>query len=174
MKHVLFFIAESGFRDEEFFEPKQILEDAGFICDSVSTNESVAEGKMGAMVMPTTSLDVLDVNDYDAFVVVGGPGVLDMGEDVRVKDVLLEAHSKNKLIAAICMAPVILARYGILKDKEVTVFPTGVEAVKGLGAKYVDSDIVVDDSDSNHVLVTARDVEVAEKFGKKLKEMLEK
>lgn len=171
MKKALFFVAEKGFRDEEYFEPKQILEDEGIICEVTSTNSEIAEGSQGAMIMPTINLDNLTIDDFDAFILVGGPGALAMGKDFRVEQIINEAYQKNKLLGAICIAPVILAEYGLLKDKKATVFPSGKDKIKEYGATYVDEDVVMDNTST--IIITADGPDSAISFGKKILEFLQ-
>lgn len=171
MKQILFFIAEEGFRDEEYFEPKQVLEDAGHICDAVSTNNEMAMGSQGATVMPTTSLDVVNIDDYNAIVLVGGPGARNMGEDFRVKSLVIDAFNKNKLIGAICIAPTILAKYGLIKERDATVFPSGIDELKSAGVNYKEENVIVD-SNETPVLITADGPNSAIEFGEKIKKLL--
>ena len=166
MKHVLFFIAEKDFRDEEYFEPKQVLEDEGIICEAVSTNPVQAEGKLGAVVMPTVNLDKVVIDEYDAIVLVGGPGAPEMGKDQKVQQRIIEAYQKNKIIAAICIAPTVLAEMNMLNGKCATVFPSGTETLKQFDAVYKDEPVVVDKSDPKHIFITAKGPEAAVQFGK--------
>lgn len=75
------------------------------------------------------------------------------------------------MLSAICISPVVLARTGILKDKESTVFksPDTVRELKEHGAIYLDREVVV----SGRV-VTGRDPASADAFGKAVLEALKK
>jgi len=172
MKHVLFFIAEKNFRDEEYFEPKQILEDAGIICDCTSTNDDSAESKSGLIVMPTVSLNNVDVKDYEAFILVGGPGALKMGEDFRVKNIIIDAYNRKKLICAICVAPVILAKYGLVDGREISAWPTTKEEIEKSGAIYMSDEVIVDDSEEDNVIITGNGPDASISFGNAIKEKL--
>jgi len=66
-------------------------------------------------------------------------------------------------VGAICIAPGILARAGILKDKKATVFPSEIETLKREGAHYSALPVVIDGK-----IVTADGPEAAEGFGKAL------
>lgn len=170
MKHALFIIAPEGFRDEELFEPKQTLEDSGIMCDIVSTIDGVCKGKLGAQATTTVSLHTVDIDAYDIIVIVGGPGAPALADDFLIVDILKEAHKKNKILAAICIAPTILAKIGLLKNKQATVHETGVEILNENEATYLNEPVVVDFQDN--IIITARDVHSSESFGEKIVEIL--
>ncbi|MGM5483624.1 MAG: DJ-1/PfpI family protein [Nanobdellota archaeon] len=172
MKRVLFFIAENGFRDEEFFETKQVLEDGGYECDSVSTSNVECHGSQGMVIMPTQDIDQLDVDDYNAIVLVGGPGALEMGEDTRIQMAIKEAYDKKKIVNAICIAPLILAKLGFLKGRKATIFSGGVDKLKKFDLLYTDEDVVVDKSEEP-VIITANGPGAAQSFGEKIKQLLD-
>ena len=172
MKQVLFIIAPEEFRDEELFEPKQILEDAGLLCNIVSTIDGVCKGKLGAQATTTVSLHTLDVAEYGAIVLVGGPGSVTLGDNFLITDILKEAHACHKLIAAICIAPTILAKMGLLKDKRATVHETGLEVFEEHGVSYLNESVVIDTSEKDHVFITANGPLAAIQFGEKILEVL--
>lgn len=172
MKQILFFVAENGFRDEEYFEPKQILEDAGHICEVTSQNPDIAQGKLGAVVMPTIPLENINVDQFDAFVLVGGPGAIEMGNDFRIQDIVKEAYDKNKIICAICAAPVILAKMSLLENKAVTSHSSVKDQVKSFYANIKDEPVVIDTSVTGKTVITADGPESAVEFGKTILEYL--
>lgn len=172
MKQILFFVAANGFRDEEYFEPKQILEDAGHICEVTSTTPDMAQGKLGAVIMPTISLDSIIVDDFDAFVLVGGPGAAEMGNDFRIQDTIKEAYEKNKIICAICAAPAILAKMGLVENKSVTAHPSVLPQVKEFFGNIKEEPVVVDISLPPKILITANGPESSVEFGKTISEYI--
>ena len=62
-KKVLFVIAFRDFRDEEFFEPKEILEKAGFQVEVASTEKGMAIGVNGGEVKVDFLIDEARVDD---------------------------------------------------------------------------------------------------------------
>ena len=76
-------------------------------------------------------------------------------------------NKQNKIIAAICIAPVTLANAGILNGKKATVFPSGKNDLIRNGAKYTGDSVTVDGN-----IITANGPMAAEAFGKKIVEML--
>ena len=59
---------------------------------------------------------------------------------------LSDAFRAEKIVSAICISPVVLARAGILKGKKATVFPDseGIRELKKAGAIYIQKSVVVD------------------------------
>lgn len=136
MKRVALFIAFQGFRDEEYSEPKRVLEKAGIKADTVSTSRGSARGKIKITAEVDRTVDEVNPADYDCLALVGGPGALQHLDNSKVHSLFSSFHASGKPIAAICISPVILAHAGLLKGKKATVFPDGAEELKKAGAIY--------------------------------------
>jgi len=67
------------------------------------------------------------------------------------------------MVAAICIAPVILANAGLLKKKNATVFKSEIAAIEAKGAVYSGSGVTVDGN-----LITASGPDQAKQFGKEI------
>jgi len=167
MKKAAMFIAFQGFRDEEYTEPKKALEAAGIKVDTVSTARGSARGKFRVTAQVDYIIDEINPADYDALMLVGGPGALEHLDNEKVHNVFQRAAAQGKLIGAICISPVVLAHAGLLTGKKVTCFPDGVEEVKKAGAMYTGKDVEVDGK-----LVTASGPVPAKKYGLALAELL--
>ena len=167
MKKAAMFIAFQGFRDEEYTEPKKILEAAGIKVDTVSTAKGLARGKFRVTAQVDKTIDEITPADYNALTLVGGPGALDHLDNRKVYKIFQQAAAQGKVIGAICISPVVLAHAGLLTGKTVACFPDGAEEVKKAGAKYTGSDLEVDGK-----LVTANGPIPAKKYGQALVELL--
>lgn len=166
-------IAFKNFRDEEYFVPKEILEKAGSEIKTVSTQIGEAIGADGGEVRVDLLIENLNPADFDGIIFIGGPGCLKYLDNENSYRVAREAVSQQKLIAAICISPVILAKAGILEGKEATVWsslldksPTRI--LKNNGAIYQERDDVVIDGK----IVTANGPAVAKKFGEAIIDLL--
>lgn len=169
MKTALFIIAQQGFRDEELKIPYDVLSSAGIKCIVASITRDMAVGKLGAQVNPDMAVSEANINEIDVVIVVGGPGAPELASYNEVIDLLRLAKESGKVLAAICVAPTILARAGVIGGKKVTVFftPENKLSVENGGATYVSENVVVDEN-----LVTANNHEAAVEFGKAIVEIL--
>lgn len=163
MTMVLLVVAQNGFRDEEYFKPKAVLESVGYSVVTGSVKAGIARGKLGGTAKVDVALSDVKVADYAGVVFVGGPGSADYFTDKTTLNLAREAYQKEKIVGAICIAPGILARAGILKGKKATVFPSEAETLKKEGAHYLNLPVVVDGK-----IITADGPDAAEEFGKEL------
>lgn len=163
MKKAVMIIAPENFRDEEFFEPKQILEKCGVEVKVASTTLDFAAGKLGAKVKPDMLLSDIDVKEFDAVIFVGGAGAGCYFDDVKAHNLIKDALKGNRIVAAICVAPVILARAGVLNGKRATVFSSEEKEIKSAGAKYSGRPV---ERDGN--IITAAGPFAADEFGKEI------
>ncbi len=170
-KKILMVIAQEGFRDEEFFEPREIFEDAGITITIASKTTNEATGALGRTVKPDVTIDKAIIADYDAIVIAGGPGSRKfLWPDKKLHNMVTEAFEQEKVIGAICISPVVLARAGILEGKKATVFkdPESVKELEKGKAIYEDEAVLVTDN-----IVTGRDPASAEMFAEAVLEVLE-
>jgi len=173
MKKVLFVIAKTDFRDEEYFIPKGILEKEFTVETASNGNKGeIALGFLGGEANIDINIKDVNVDEYDAIIFVGGAGALKNLDNEDSYRVIREAFEKNKLVCAICIAPTILAKSGILKNKKATVWHSDldkspIKVLEENGAIFVDEDVVEDEN-----VITANGPRAAEKFGKKILEKL--
>lgn len=169
MKALIFLIPE-GFRDEEFSIPKDRLQHSGITVVVAGLQPGKARGVLGMTATPDILLDEVKVDNYDAFIVPGGPSSLKyLLNNEKVLSILKEAYSKNKIIAAICLSGAVLANAGILEGKKATVFetPETLRIFKEKGVIHVDQQVVVDGS-----IVTGDGPQAAVKFADEILKLL--
>ncbi len=166
-KKILMVIAQNGFRDEEYEKPKAIFKEAGYDIKTASQKEGEAEGKLGAKAKVDLAIYDVDVNQFDAVIFVGGPGVTEYLEDQKVLGLARNAYEAEKVVAAICIAPSILANAGILQGKNATAFPSEEENLNNNGAKYTGENVTVDGQ-----IVTADGPDSAVEFGEEVVRIL--
>jgi putative intracellular protease/amidase len=81
-------------------------------------------------------LSELDMLDYDALLLVGGPGGYGYIGDPTLQAIIQKAFRSGKLLTAICMAPQLLAESGLLKGIKATIFPGDASKLSEFGAVY--------------------------------------
>ena len=122
-KTVLMVIAPNDFREDTTIAPKETLEQKGIRVILSSTTLDEATGVGGSKLKPQIKISEAKVENYDAIVIAGGRGVKEyLWGDQELISLVQEAYQNNRLVAAICFSPVILAQAGILRDKQATVF----------------------------------------------------
>lgn len=159
----LLIIANEGYQDQEYDVTKKTLEMAGIKTITAAKTAGECRGKFGSATTATLSIDELDVSDYDAVVFIGGPGAVSYQHDVQAHLTAQEATTQNKILAAICIAPTILAEAGVLEGKKATVWNGDGQQAKILtknSAIFTNETVAVDGN-----IITANGPEAAEKFG---------
>ncbi|HDP70112.1 MAG TPA: DJ-1 family protein [Actinobacteria bacterium] len=157
---VLMIIASNNFRDEEYDEPRKILEANGAEVIVASSSSSIAKGMLGMTVKPDILVDDVVVGDYDAIIFVGGSGADEYYTNQKALSIAKEAVNSGKVLGAICIAPVTLANAGVLDGKEATVFSSKAAQLRAKGAIYVNEDVV-----QAGKIITARGPQAASVFG---------
>lgn len=143
MSKIALIIAFEKFRDEEYADPKKVLEQAGFTTVTVSSALGTATGKLGMKVKVDMTLDQVVVQDYAAVLFIGGPGSFDYYDNPTCHKIAQDTLKEGKILGAICAAPGILARAGVLKGKRATMFDdTGVLGENG--AIYTGNGVEID------------------------------
>lgn len=164
MKKVLMVIAKNGFRDEEFQVPFSALKENGFEVTVASSSLGEAKGVLGATVKVDTTIDKVNTADFDAVIFVGGGGSSEYFNNPLAHKIAQEVNAQGKLVAAICIAPVILANSGILKGKKATVWSSeadkfGIEELKRNGTNYTGRQVEIEGN-----IITANGPAAAENF----------
>ena len=173
-KKVVLIIAFRDFRDEEYFIPKEILEKNNIEVKTASVEKGTAIGVNGGETQVDILIEEINLSDWDGIIFVGGPGALKYLDNENSYKIAREAVSQNKILGAICISPVILAKAGVLNKKQATVWssPMDKEAIKILeenDAIYQDKSVVIDKN-----IITANGPAAAEKFAHILVQALTK
>jgi protease I len=163
---VLIAIPPERFRDEELIEPVAVFQEAGVKFELVSSHSGVVMGALGKKAkVNRTFEDVLmkGIDEYYALMIVGGPGTLvHLWNNVELQELARIFNAKEKVIAAIDNAPIVLAKAGLLKKKEATVVPGQTVREMMIGdAIIVNKSIVYKDK-----IITANGHDVAKEFAR--------
>ncbi|MFC1646524.1 DJ-1/PfpI family protein [Candidatus Omnitrophota bacterium] len=158
-KKVLMVIPNNGFRDEEFKIPFAALKQEGFEVVVASSALSPAKGMLGLSVEPDILLTTARAFDYDAIIFVGGIGAQEFWDDINAHELAKNMHRDDKIVSAICIAPVILANAGILDGKEATVWSSESHRLESKGARYTGKPVEIDGN-----IITADGPQSSEEF----------
>jgi len=139
-------IARENFRDEELFETKFVLDNAGVETIIASTRTGVIKGMLGGSAEAGILVKDIVVDDYDAIIFVGGSGAKEYFNNGVALDIAREATDKGKVLAAICIAPVVLANAGVLNGVRATSFLSERPRLLKAGAIYTGAPVERDGS----------------------------
>jgi deglycase len=165
---IAFVIAPKDFRDEEYFQPKVVLQAQGALIDTICKGDpEEVTGSKGGKAHTNALFADLKSENYAGVVFVGGEGVKEYWNDKKVHKIAQDFDQAEKLVGAICSAPVILAKAGILEDRTVTSFIDDKAEIEAEGVKWVDKTSLID----GHI-VTSKGPGVAMLFGQDLLKVL--
>ncbi len=166
MKTALIVLA-TGFEETEAVTIIDVLRRAKVEITSASLGDTLVVGAHAIKVMADTKLADVTEKLFDAIILPGGMGGTDnllASEDVRA---MLKKHAdQGRIVSAICAAPLVLEKAGVLAGKRATIYP-GLDA-KLLSASRVTVDIVVEDGN----VITSKGPGTAMEFALHLVERL--
>ena len=155
----------NGFEEVEALAPLDLLRRAEVEIKTVGIGGKTVVGAHGIPVIA----DITDgefVGDFDMIILPGGmPGTLNLDGSAVVHSAIKAAVENNKYIAAICAAPIILGKLGLLSGKEAICYP-GFEN-ELIGATLSNKNVASDGK-----IITAKGMGVAVEFGLLLVDIL--
>ena len=165
-KKVLMIIAHENFRDEEFNVPFKQFVGEGIDVTVASIEKGTATGMFGTTFDVKYSVDEVNEADFDGIVFVGGMGTPSVRASERAVEIAKNS-ANHKVLSAICWAPTILAKAGVVRGRKVTVWlgddpEYGMKisrVMENAGATFVNKEVVTDGN-----LITGNGPNAAEKF----------
>jgi protease I len=101
---------------------------------------------------PDLTLDQVEVEDYDALVLPGGVANPDkLRIEDRAVEIVQQFMDEDKIVAAICHAPWLLAEADVIDGRRLTGFISIRTDLENAGGEVVDEEVVIDDN-----LITSR------------------
>jgi 4-methyl-5(b-hydroxyethyl)-thiazole monophosphate biosynthesis len=120
----------TGFEEIEAVTVIDVLRRAGIevviaSLDSLgSLGDAPVIGAHSIVISSSITIDALDENELDGIVLPGGmPGASNLRDHPKVIKLIQDLAQNDKLVGAICAAPIVLEKAGVIKDKQVTCFP---------------------------------------------------
>lgn len=116
-------LAAPGFEETELIATLDVLRRLEFdvVVAGVQSLQVTSTHKL--TIQADTTLDKLDPATLDAVILPGGPASWVLRDTPEVIRLVQTVHASGKLVAAICAAPIVLAKAGLLKGKRVTAYP---------------------------------------------------
>lgn len=140
---IYIFLAE-GFEEVEALGTLDVLRRCNIKARTVGIGGTEITGSHGIKVKADLGeADIVLNENLDAVVLPGGmPGTTNLGESDTVRNALKFAQKNNILICAICAAPTVLGKFGLIDGKRVTCYP-GCE--DGLGGATYTAERITED-----------------------------
>ena len=136
---------------------------------TASLEEGPVTASRGTVLLADTTLEAVLDHDFDMIVLPGGlPGAEHLEDDQRLLAMLRRQQSAGRYTGAICAAPRVLARAGVLDDKTATSYPGSVRVADYPRVNFVETPVVVDE-----MVVTSRGPGTAMDFALQLIELLQ-
>jgi protease I len=161
-------VATHGFEQSELEVPRERLRQAGAAVDVVSIVAGQIKGwdkkDWGRPVKVDKTLDQVSASDYDAVVLPGGqinPDLLRV--EPKALKFIKDIFDAKKIVAAVCHGPWLLIETGIAKGRKMTSYTSIKSDVANAGAKWEDSEVVVDEG-----VITSRNPSDLEAFSAKI------
>ena len=151
-----------GFEEIEALTPVDMLRRAGLEVVTVGISSRIALGSHGIPVVCDKTPDEVDLSAISTVIFPGGmPGSLNLDASPFTDKILEAVSARGGRIAAICAAPLVLGRRGLLDGKRATCYP-GFEK-ELIGATATVEGVVTDGK-----ITTARGMGVSLAFAKEL------
>lgn len=168
-KNILFVIAHKRFNDKEYQLPRELLERVGAKVTVASTDTSIAVGMYDLEVKPDTLISQISKIGFDGVVFIGGMGAREYWDDTTAHNIVKNAFKEKKVIGAIYISPIILAKAKILRFKSATVWENSEtkHILKQEQVRYINNPVVTSDK-----IVTANGPVAAKEFAEKIIELL--
>ena len=167
MTSVIVFLAE-GFEEIEASTIIDVLRRSKIKVTIVNLISKEVKGAHSIKIISDVNINEVILEHFDAVILPGGsPGNKNLKDNKKVIEIIKEAFSKNKLIAAICAAPAVLSETGILEGKKCTIYP-GMESELKKGGGIPQKDWIVEDGN----IITSQGPATALPFAIKIVEKL--
>lgn len=150
--NILLIIAARNFNETEYSVTRDSLVKKGFNIFIASDAHGICVGKDGMKVKADVSFFNIHTENFAAVVIIGGSGIKQYWNNEALHRITRRFFTQGKIVAAICSAPVLLSKAGLLKDTAAVCYPEDRANLETSGAIYTDKPVVVSGS-----IITARD-----------------
>ena len=122
-KNILLILPANNFSSEEFHIIKTNFAKEGFSIFLLSNTNGLCIADNGIKVKADVSIFNVHPLNFLAIVFIGGNGVRNDWDNKSYQHFARTFLQQNRIVGAICAAPIILSRAGLLTNKNATCFP---------------------------------------------------
>lgn len=142
---IYLFLAD-GFETVEALCPLDLLRRAGADVKTVGVTGKTVTSRQGVTVETDLTCDAISPADAPEMLILPGglPGADNLDASEAVNEMILDGAERGAFLAAICAAPYILGKRGLLKGKRATCYPDDTFVGQLVGAEYIDAGVVRD------------------------------
>lgn len=155
---VLIFLPAKDFNEQEYLIISNHLLKSNYKIFIASDSTSVCIGSSGMKVKNDVQLYNVHHENFSGFIIVGGKGTRDYWNNKLLHSIAKKFYESKKIIGAICSAPIILAKAGLLKEKA-TCFIDDKKELEREGIEYQNSAVFVENK-----IVTAQNPQASSEF----------
>lgn len=129
---MLYLFLANGFEETEAIACLDVIRRGEIDIQTVSIDESLVKGAHGISVQADITLNEITTAQMEGIILPGGmPGTLNLEKNETISALLEYCRQNNLLIAAICAAPSILGKRGLLRGEKAVCFPGFEDFLEG-------------------------------------------
>ncbi len=162
-------LSADNFEDSELLVPYYRFLEEGFRVEIASMKKGKITGKHGYGMEVDRILAEVNPDHYDLLLLPGGKAPEALRKQPAALEIARSFFAAGKPVAAICHGPQILLTANLLNGRRATSYKSVAAEMKGAGALYEDTEVVVDGN-----LVTSRQPSDLPGFMREIMKMLQK
>jgi protease I len=162
MMKVIVVVAEDKFNNTEFSTVVNNLKKNDIPFEVASTSKARASGYGSFSIVPDLCLQDVIVSDYDCLIIIGGSGCKRyLWNNQVLHEKIRMAHGNNKLLAAICLAPLCFIYSKIVDRSFITAYKTKetLRIIEESGNLYRESEVCISEN-----IITGNGPKASQKF----------
>lgn len=128
---MVYLMLVDGFEDIEALEVLDILRRAGIDVKTVGVFDKEVTSSHNVTVFADISFDEIDVNKTEMIILPGGPGHTLYEKSAELIEIIRYLADNEVYISAICAAPSVIGKMGLLKNRKFTCYPGFEEFCEG-------------------------------------------
>ena len=168
-KTVLIFISAADFNEQEFLVVKNAFENAGIKVFITSDANGLCVGSNGLRTKADVNLYNANAANFKAFIIIGGNGIKNYWSNPLLHKLINNFYKAGKVVSAICLAPVVLGKAGLLSGKKATCYPDAQKELVRSGSNYEEAPVVITEK-----IITAQNPSAAGEFVQSILNMIAK
>ncbi|MCH8033385.1 MAG: DJ-1/PfpI family protein [Bacteroidetes bacterium] len=141
---ILIFLSANSFSEEEYSIIRKVFIKASKRIFITSDSQTVCNGDNNMKVKADTDLYNVNDKNFSAIVLIGGKGSKDYWDNEQLHNIVKNFKHAGKIVAAICEAPIILARAGLLSKIPATCWSEDKNELIKLGINYNDRSVIAE------------------------------